>query len=366
MHVLQVFTKIRFRNQVFLGDRAGAMILSAGLVRKICDREILTSMSVDACVYLCGFLRALANNVAARGEILTSMILGSMRDAWEEQRKQAQLEPHLSLLLSCFAYHEDAHTELIMQGGIQTACQLYQQSEDEHVRLCCLLVLLYMSCSEEAQRAVNNECGIQLLLAACENEGQLDLIQTALKSLLPFTQSDSYRAQIGMLGGIDTVSAFIFSDNLNMQQLGILLLQNLLEFRTNRQIFLKIHPEKTTEEDYFKALVDILPRQMRGAPEKLRLNQADRELVKFDKPPLTKHDPFVVRCAVHCMALLSLEQSEAAYTRMMTFNVPRLLFNLLYSEQIDRSAGEAVVLYFAEVLHGPQHVQKELMENLDC
>ena len=45
-------------------------------------------------------------------------------------------------------------------------------------------------------------------------------VANSLKSLIPFSVSMTYRPQLGMLGAIDTFAAFLFSDNLELRQLG--------------------------------------------------------------------------------------------------------------------------------------------------
>lgn len=57
------------------------------------------------------------------------------------------------------------------------------------------------------------------------------------------------------------------------------------------------------------------------------------------------------RCCIHCIALLSLEHNLTSFQRFVDLTLPKLLFDLFYSEQIDKSSGEAVVLFFANILH---------------
>ncbi|CAK9000834.1 Hypothetical protein (Fragment) [Durusdinium trenchii] len=132
-------------------------------------------------------------------------------------------------MCSSFCYHADSHQEFVLQGGVRLVIQMYSKSKVEHVRLCCLLCLLYLAESGSSQRAIAQEKGVKMLLTACENETHIDLIVNALKALIPFACSDEFRPQLGMDGALDTFSAFMFSDQLQLQQLGIYLLQNLLE-----------------------------------------------------------------------------------------------------------------------------------------
>merc|ERR1711871_818791 len=95
--------------------------------------------------------------------------------------------------------------------------------------------------------------------------------------------------------------------------------QNLLELKANRHIFLGLSAEKKCEEDYLEPLVRILPTVKMGPPEKIQKMKEKKESkkdkraqraakrAKAEEGLLTEHDPFVVRCTIHCLALLSLE-----------------------------------------------------------
>merc|ERR1740138_32947 len=115
-------------------------------------------------------------------------------------------------MCSAFAYHGDAHQEFVLQGGVRLVIDLYQRAKVEHVRLCCLLTILYLAESSHAQRSIAQERGMQMLLSACENETHIDLITNSLKALIPFACSDDYRPQLGMCGGLDTFASFVFSE----------------------------------------------------------------------------------------------------------------------------------------------------------
>ena len=43
----------------------------------------------------------------------------------------------------------------------------------------------------------------------------------------------------------------------------------------------------------------------------------------------------------------------------------KLLFDLFHSEQIDKSSGEAVVLFFANILHSSKQIQAQIMKGAD-
>jgi len=231
-----------------------------------------------------------------------------------------------------------------MQHGVRLVIELYSRSEVEHVRLCCLLTLLYLADGPFAQRAIGQERGLQMLLNSCESETHIDLITNSLKALIPFASSDDYRPQLGMDGGIDTFSSFLFSPHLPLQQLGVYLLQNLLEISLNRRIFLNIAEERKTEEDYLEPLVRFLPsiKAGRGSQKKKASPKAKRGKAKGLKQgqELTAHDPFVVRCTIHSIALLCLENHDEVRQRFIELQIPQTLYTLLYSEQIDRSSGE--------------------------
>ncbi|CAL1158710.1 unnamed protein product, partial [Cladocopium goreaui] len=267
-------------------------------------------------------------------------------------------------MCSSFCYHADSHQEFVLQGGVRLVIQMYSKSKVEHVRLCCLLCLLYLAESGSSQRAIAQEKGVKMLLTACENETHIDLIVNALKALIPFACSDEFRPQLGMDGALDTFSAFMFSDQLQLQQLGIYLLQNLLEFRENRRIFLGFSDEKKCEEDYLESLLRLLPRVSTGQPQRIKSMKKTKEK-KEPEVVLSDHDPFVCRCCIHCIALLSLEHNLTSFQRLVDLTLPKLLFDLFHSEQIDKSSGEAVVLFFANILHSSKQIQAQIMKGAD-
>ena len=86
----------------------------------------------------------------------------------------------------------------MLQGGVKLVLDIYTRSKVEHVRLCCILSMLYLAESTHAQRAVAQERGMQLLLSSCENESHIDLVTNSLKTLIPFASSDDYRPIIMM------------------------------------------------------------------------------------------------------------------------------------------------------------------------
>eukprot|EP00439_Symbiodinium_sp_Y106_P057647 s2084_g8.t1 len=317
-------------------------------------------------------------------------------------------------MCSAFCYHSDSHQEFVLQGGVRLVIQMYTKSKVEHVRLCCLLCLLYLAETGHSQRSIAQEKGVKMLLTACENETHIDLIVNALKALIPFACSDEFRPQLGMDGGLDTFSAFMFSDQLQLQQLGVYLLQNLLEFRENRRIFLGLSEEKKCEdrtpifpslgvkaltewigmglagswngrvaqpvpirdhsvseletsspEDYLDSLLRLLPRVSTGQPNRIKAMKKDGKDKSDPEPILTKHDPFVLRCCIHCIALLSLEHHLGSFQRFVDLGLNKLLFDLFYSEQIDKSSGEAVVLFFANILHSSKQIQAQVMKGAD-
>ncbi|MFM7989297.1 MAG: hypothetical protein ACKPKO_59285, partial [Candidatus Fonsibacter sp.] len=144
-------------------------------------------------------------------------------------------------------------------------------------------------------------------------------------------------------------------------------------------IFLGLASERQCEEDYLDPMVKLLPRDRRGPPQKIARMCKDRRekdgaTSKKDDPSwetvLTSHDIFVVRCAIHALALFSLEFRPEVTQRFTNLQVPQLLCDLFYSEQIDRSSGEAVLLFFAHVLRSTTEAQalviKAFMSCLWC
>ncbi|CAK9059478.1 unnamed protein product [Durusdinium trenchii] len=137
-----------------------------------------------------------------------------------------------------------------------------------------------------------------------------------------------------------------------------------MEFRENRRIFLGFSDEKKCEEDYLESLLRLLPRVSTGQPQRIKAMKKTKEK---NEPEviLSDHDPFVCRCCIHCIALLSLEHNLTSFQRFVDLTLPKLLFDLFYSEQIDKSSGEAVVLFFANILHSSKQIQAQIMKGAD-
>jgi len=364
-----------FHNICKMDVKTGTMLMQSGYDRHMFTYERLESLSITSAIYLCDTCRQLAEDTVVRGQILQQMMFQTMLDAWAVYIEEPHIAPHLALMCSAFAYHADTHQEYVMQGGVRLVIELYSRSEVEHVRLCCILTLLYLADSSFSQRSIAQERGIQMLLSACENETHVDLVTNAMKSLIPFASSDDYRSQLGMEGGIDTFGSFLFSDKLNVQQLGGYLLQNLLEVPANRRIFLGLSEEKQTEEDYLDPLVRFLPTVKKGGGGRIAgmksksgkksPTKKGESTRKKEEMLLTDHDPFVVRCCIHSLALLCLEHDEEVRTKFIDSNVPQLLFTIFYSEQVDKSSGEAILLFFANLMHATKHTQAAMLRSLE-
>ncbi|CAE7892743.1 unnamed protein product [Symbiodinium sp. KB8] len=265
-----------FHNIVPLPLHLRGMLTACGFHRHIFNYERLESLSIVSAIYLCDLCRQVANTDAVvRATLLEEMIFSVLTDAWVVYLEDPRLAPHLGLMCSAFCYHSDSHQEFVLQGGVRLVIQMYTKSKVEHVRLCCLLCLLYLAETGHSQRSIAQEKGVKMLLTACENETHIDLIVNALKALIPFACSDEFRPQLGMDGGLDTFSAFMFSDQLQLQQLGVYLLQNLLEFRENRRIFLGLSEERKCEEDYLDSLLRLLPRVSTGQPNRIKAMKKD-------------------------------------------------------------------------------------------
>ncbi|CAK9000836.1 Hypothetical protein (Fragment) [Durusdinium trenchii] len=101
-----------------------------------------------------------------------------------------------------------------------------------------------------------------------------------------------------------------------------------------------------------------------GQPQRIKAMKKTKEK---NEPEviLSDHDPFVCRCCIHCIALLSLEHNLTSFQRFVDLTLPKLLFDLFYSEQIDKSSGEAVVLFFANILHSSKQIQAQIMKGAD-
>lgn len=57
--------------------------------------------------------------------------------------------------------------------------------------------------------------------------------------------------------------------------------------------------------------------------------------------------------------------SPAFLPSRWVFLFRKLLFDLFHSEQIDKSSGEAVVLFFANILHSSKQIQAQIMKGAD-
>jgi hypothetical protein len=354
-----------FHNLCKMDVKAGSMMISCGYANHMFSYERLESLSITAAIYVCDTCRHLVEDGVVRQHLREQQIFQTMIDAWPVHIEEPRLAPHLALMCSTFTHHSDTHRDFVMQHGVRLVIELYSRSEVEHVRLCCILTLLYLADTKFSQRSIAQERGLQVLLSAAESENRLDLTSNALKALIPFASNDDYRPQLGMDGAIDTFASVLMQPHVPLKQLGIYLLQNLLELSINRKIFLGIAEEKSTEEDYMQPLIGFLPtiKQKRGGGKSSRSKSPKKK--KKDDIELTPHDPFTVRCAIHCIALLCLEEDESVRKRFMEMNVPQLLYTLFHSEQIDKSSGEAVLLFFANILHSNKYMQAGLLRNLD-
>ncbi|KAF4665375.1 hypothetical protein FOL47_004642 [Perkinsus chesapeaki] len=307
---------------------------------------------------------------------------------WEaSQLKDRRLAPHVALLCSTTAFEEDCQGEFLLQGGVRLAVKMYEEHfpEDEYVRLCCVLSILYIvsppasptqdeytsvRAQEEqksaALRGVAMADGLKMLLAACENETHVEIVANALKALMPFAESELYRPIIGgpSLRGIDIVSSYSYSDNLELKQIAIFLLQHLLTSQANRRSFLALDRSRFSEEgdahgdalgeDDLEGLVDCLPIVRLGVPKKIR-SKSESGSSTLDISGVSNifaeglHDPFVLKCAVKALALLSQEKDIRALSRIVDYKIPVLLHNIFYSGQIDEDTAEAIVVFTAEM-----------------
>eukprot|EP00392_Amoebophrya_sp_AT5.2_P006240 g6250.t1 len=360
-----------FHNLSKCDDKTGLMLLQCGFEKRYLQRDFLKKLSLTSAIYFCDLCRQLTDEMSVRQELTRNMFFASLIDSWDGGLLEEQeLSPHLSLMFSAFLYYADTHREFVLQGGLRILVEVYNTSKNEHVRLCCLLSLLYLSDDDFAQRSISQENGIKVLLEACENESHVDLVTNSLKALIPFACSEIYRPQLGMAGGLDTFSSFLFSNQVDLKQLGVFCLQNLLEYKSNREIFLGKHPEKSIEENYVEVLAQLLPTVKKGVSESMKkMNRVQKRKEESEVGSLTPHDPFITRCIIHCFALISLEHDTEVQERLMAYNVPQLLYNLLHSEQIDKASGESILLFFAEMLHGVHRVIANLLKdpiNMDC
>ncbi|CAD7957194.1 unnamed protein product [Amoebophrya sp. A120] len=354
-----------FHNLSKCDDKTGLMLLQCGFEKRYLQRDFLKKLSLTSAIYFCDLCRQLTDEMSVRQELTRSMFFASLIDSWDGGLLEEQeLSPHLSLMFSAFLYYADTHREFVLQGGLRILVEIYNTSKNEHVRLCCLLSLLYLSDDDFAQRSISQENGIRVLLDACENESHVDLVTNSLKALIPFACSEIYRPQLGMSGGLDTFSSFLFSNQVDLKQLGVFCLQNLLEYKSNREIFLGKHAEKNIEENYVEVLAQLLPTVKKGVSESMKkMSRIQKRKEESEVGMLTPHDPFITRCIIHCFALISLEHDTEVQERLISYNVPQLLYNLLHSEQIDKASGESILLFFAEMLHGVHRVIANLLKD---
>merc|ERR1719460_1970634 len=103
---------------------------------------------------------------------------------------------------------------------------------------------------------------------------------------------------------------------------------------------------------------------MKGSKSK-KASPKKKQKGKEQKQDLVDHDPFIVRCCIHCLALLCLETDDSVRKRFIELNVPQLLFTLFHSEQIDKSSGEAILLFMANLMHSSKYMQAGILRNLD-
>ena len=101
-----------------------------------------------------------------------------------------------------------------------------------------------------------------------------------------------------------------------------------------------------------------------GVWDKVKLRGANFSMEDVANSKLSEHDPFTARCAVHCLALLALEQNKLFPRKMLDLNMPQTLYNYYYSGQVDRATGESILLYFAETLHGDKEIQETMVQSL--
>ncbi|KAF4751311.1 hypothetical protein FOZ62_014932, partial [Perkinsus olseni] len=374
------------------GGRPGAAASSAPLL-------LLQVINIDSCIYLCDMLVAMITS----GEYCKVRIMKTKKDNplvfqkilthWEgSQLKDRRLAPHLALLCSTVAFEVDCHHEFLLQGGVRLVVRMYEEHfpDDEYVRLCCVLSILYLvspadnttgqekpaasRVQEESKaaslRGVAVAEGLRVLLAACENETHVEIVANALKALMPFAESELYRPIIGgpSLRGIDIVSSYLYSDNLELKQIAVFLLQHLLTSQANRRSFLALDRNRFDEgedsgadildEDDLEGLVDCLPIVRLGVPKKIASKSGGRTGESNNSLDLSGvnnifagglHDPFVLKCAVRTLALLSQEKDVRALNRIIDFKVPVLLHNIFYSGQIDEETAEAIVVFTAEM-----------------
>lgn len=374
--VLVDYFMMFFHNICKMDARTASLLMECGFYQQTFTYERLESLSSASAVYLCDLLRQLAEDPAGREELMKQMLFHTLTDAWARYiYDEPKIAPHLALMCSAFVHHPDTHEDFALQGGIRLVVDLYANSKVEHVRLCCLHCMLCLAEGGFTQRSLAQEQGIQMLLEAAENETHIDLVANALKALIPFASSDDYRPQLGMDGAIDTFGTYLLSDDvpLQLKQHCIYLLQNALELRANRRIFLNLSDEKNCEEDYLIALVRFMPFVTKGKVEAGQRVRKEKHKGRISQNPdddkstitLSPHDPFIVRCAIHCLALLSLEHAAKIHERFLDLGTPALLYNLFNSGQIDRSSGEAVLLFFANILHGTPKVQATILKALD-
>lgn len=365
-----------FHNISKMDYKTGSMLVQGGYHKHMFTFERLESLTIPSIVYLADTLRCIVADTVVRGLLMEEQIFVTMSDAWNTILEDPRVMPHIALMCSAVAYHSDAHEEFVLQGGVRVIIQMYSDSTVEHVRLCCILTLLYLAESHHSQMAIVQERGVRMLLHACENESNIDLITNSLKALIPFASSDTFRPQLGLDGAIDTCAAFVFSEQPGLQQLGVYLLQQLLELKENRRIFLGLAEEKKCEEDYLEPLARFLPTVSNAPPPRKakRISEVAKTSRKKAKPgeakkgadvSLSAHDPFIVRTAIHTFALLSLEHNAEVHRRFIDLQLPQALYNLFYSGRIDRSAGEAIVLFFANCMHGDLVAQSGIMRGID-
>jgi len=125
--------------------------------------------------------------------------------------------------------------------------------------------------------------------------------------------------------------------------------------------------EKQCEEDYLEPLMRFLPKVNKGPPKRIiRMKKDKKDNKKKDEDSnLGPHDPFILRTSIHCIALLSLEHSEEAQEKFLDLSLPPKFYDLFYSESIDKSSGEAILLFFANCLHTSKDLQTRFMKGIE-
>ncbi|CEM05206.1 unnamed protein product [Vitrella brassicaformis CCMP3155] len=343
-----------------LVESARTTLHQLSIEQRLLNPNLMDRMSSQAASYTSDICRRLSGVAESRARICDMRLFSTIHTSWRDYLGLREVATRLALLCSTLTYYDDTIHEFVLQNGVYLVALLYDKvPTDEYIRVCCLLTFLYISKDPAAQRAIAAEDGLPVLLDACRqptsaHTANQQLISNALKTLLPFAQAEQYRGQLALLGSIDVCSFFLYSPELELRQLGLYLLQNLLEDPTGRRIFLQIHPEVRPEDDYIPALVNLLPGYS-GSGSGTAVAGAGGE---------GGDDSFVGRCVIHCLASLTLEHHFPTNHKLVDLHVPHHLFSLFFTQQIDKDGGEAVVRFFAEICH-MRAVQVSLLRSMD-